>query len=552
MLPLPTFGFQSPHHRRNALAILALLLTLGCLVTPIFAQRSEQAVAQPVQVDWPAVVRDAQTLSPQLSSDPKDKAFSARHRTSVAKRLDSYALKDGMVPLAHLNEHVVELFPGVATVPVPVLVPFETARFLSQKARSKGDRPRLRPSQHRDFLYGAGGNVRLVPGTTGYDALVTFAPSTLQSLGITSKEKPLLHIGGSALTYGDAEPGVLVAELQDQYPGLRRSRNEEDVTYTFRKYGVPYFATVVCTDTPTNQNVLKCEQADALVRAALRNFHLIGGGPMARKSSRASAVVVSGPTGVSAEFKYYPPGKLLPGSGVDGQGGSTDASVYGDILFPIKLSPTFAQSQVYMHWGDCGGGNNKQPLPKQTGDKHARYKCKQNDKQLLEWEGHPENYAYPWRDNFCEARDRDTLKCPAGRGHQGQDIRPSKCIPKSNDPERCQPDIHDVVAVADGVAFRDGNIVRLKVDGSAVYYVYLHMNTGTLDAAGIKNQQDNPVRKGQVIGKVGDFQDVPGGTTAHLHFEVRTAAPKMPQSPYMTLIRAYERLIGAQGTEITD
>ena len=99
-----------------------MLLTVGCLVTPIFAQRSEQAVPQSVQVDWPAVVRDVQTLSPRLSTDPKDKAFSALHHASVAKRLNSYALKEGMAPLAHLNELVVDLFPGMATVPVPVLV----------------------------------------------------------------------------------------------------------------------------------------------------------------------------------------------------------------------------------------------------------------------------------------------------------------------------------------------------------------------------------------------------------------------------------------------
>src|ERR1700674_3038481 len=116
MLWLPTFGFRSSALRRSALAILAMLLTVGCLVTPIFAQRSELAVPQPVQVDWSAMVRDVQTLSPQLSAGPKDKAFSARHQASVAKRLNSYALKEGMVPLAHLNELVVERFPGVATV----------------------------------------------------------------------------------------------------------------------------------------------------------------------------------------------------------------------------------------------------------------------------------------------------------------------------------------------------------------------------------------------------------------------------------------------------
>jgi hypothetical protein len=205
-----------------------------------------------------------------------------------------------------------------------------------------------------------------------------------------------------------------------------------------------------------------------------------------------------------------------------------------------------------MHWGNCLGDGNQIAVPKQSGDQHRRYRCRQNDKELLHWEGHPENYAYPWSDNFCEARDRDTQKCPAGRGHQGQDIRPSTCIPQSGDPDRCKPDIHEVVAVADGVALRDQNKIKLIVDSQRLYYVYLHMNKKTLDAAGMKDQQKNPVKKGQVLGKVGDFDGEPGGTSAHLHFEVRPGSPPMPVSPYMTLIRAYERLIGAQGTEITD
>ena len=108
------------------------------------------------------------------------------------------------------------------------------------------------------------------------------------------------------------------------------------------------------------------------------------------------------------------------------------------------------------------------------------------------------------------------------------------------------------MAVADGNACREVNKIRLKFDTTVLYYVYLHMNTNTLDAAGMKDMQCTPVRKGQVIGKVGDFLDIRGGTTTHLHFEIHPGTILKRYNPYMTLIRAYERLIGAQGTELPD
>jgi hypothetical protein len=208
--------------RRNLLATLCLFLTVGCLVTPILAQRGEQAVPRQVQIDWLAAVRDAQTLSPQLSTNPTD--LPSRLRASVADRLSGYAIKDGMTPLALLNELVIDLFPGVATIPMPVLVPFETARFLAEKARVKANSPRLQPGEHRRYLYGAGGTLQLVPDTTGYDALVTYEPDALRNLGIASTRRRMVHIAGGTQSYGGDQPGDLVEDMQAQFPGLRDRR----------------------------------------------------------------------------------------------------------------------------------------------------------------------------------------------------------------------------------------------------------------------------------------------------------------------------------------
>jgi hypothetical protein len=482
MTQFPFSLFLSSHACRSALAILAAQLALGCLVTPILAQTAERAVPQQAQIDWPAVVQDAQALAPQLSTESTDNALSPRLQSSITKRLDSYELKDGMVPLAQLNELVAGLVPGVAKAPVPVLVPFETAKFLSQEAVVPKGGNRSRPqSEHRQFLYGSGGSLQLVPGTTGYDALVTYEPAALKALGIQSTRRRVVHIAGATLSYGRTEAGELVEPLQAQYPGLRRQQSDEEVAYTFRKYGVPYFASVWCSNRPLDPHALKCEQAEALLRVTVQNLRLIGGNPLPKKMRASEAMppqtTPPHPTQVSRDFKYYPPGKLLPGSGDDDMEGSTDRNVYGDIQFPIKVAPSYAQSQVFMHWGNClsspGTSDKIVPLPKQTGDRHDRYRCKQNQKQLLHWEGHPENYAYPWRDNFCEARGAgagSTLECPAKRGHQGQDIRPGSC-PGSAGAEICQTDVHEIVAVAAGNACRDGNKVRLRFDTTSLYYV---------------------------------------------------------------------------------
>jgi len=80
------------------------------------------------------------------------------------------------------------------------------------------------------------------------------------------------------------------------------------------------------------------------------------------------------------------------------------------------------------------------------------------------------------------------------------------------------------------------------------------MSPKSLKDAGMERGKTVPVTAGRVIGKVGNYDKaVPDQTTAHLHFEIRRGDNiGDPLSPYRTLIRAYERVINAQGTEITD
>ena len=47
----------------------------------------------------------------------------------------------------------------------------------------------------------------------------------------------------------------------------------------------------------------------------------------------------------------------------------------------------------------------------------AAYRCRVNSVPLIADES--ANYAYPWRDNFCEHRNFLVGQCPGGKGHQG-------------------------------------------------------------------------------------------------------------------------------------
>ena len=62
------------------------------------------------------------------------------------------------------------------------------------------------------------------------------------------------------------------------------------------------------------------------------------------------------------------------------------------------------------------------------------------------------------------------------------------------------------------------------------------------------------VHEGDVIGKVGNYFKKPGGTTYHLHFDVQVPTRQgwVFVNPYMTLVAAYERLIGGRGELVND
>ena len=554
----PSSTVVAAAHRATAPAIVIAGLLLG-VCAPALAQSEPRQV----DVDWAAVARDVQGLSPHLAAPPEGPL--ARHSAGVANQLERYVTKDqeAMRPLAQLNAFMAQTYPRVDTVPIPVLAPVATGRHLAEFARTGEGGPQVAKASLSPVV----AEMHFIAKTTGYDAILTVNPDWLRRHRFANVDLVQVHIAGAAMVYPKRGVGrgasretrgdlVKDTNLQRRFPDLRRHVGAEDVSYNFIKYGVPYFASVPCqAKGRALPNIVSCADVEPILQAVLADLDVIGGAPIGPQR-RSEAAEPPRPTDVSPTFRFFAPGNLLPGTSQGNRGGVTDRIRHGpaDFLFPIELHPIFANSQLFMHGGDCHG--------QKTMLGNGRYKCRQNPSKILEpREGHGENYAPPWRDNYCEVRDeqgRQPKDCPAPLGgHEGQDIRPRECI---NDGGRCKINVFNVVAVTAGQAWwTPTNHVRLiSQDGTNLYYMYLHMSPDALRRAGMQQGAPVAVARGAKVGEVGNWlKTQPAATTAHLHFEIRKQFEMCGEfgctvAPYWTLILAYERLIDARGTEVTN
>lgn len=85
-----------------------------------------------------------------------------------------------------------------------------------------------------------------------------------------------------------------------------------------------------------------------------------------------------------------------------------------------------------------------------------------------------------------------------------------------------------------------------------IRFRYLHMNPRKMDEDNLLSGRR--VHEGEIIGKVSNFSMKEAGTSYHVHFDVQvpTKVGWVFVNPYMTLVAAYERLIGERGTELAD
>jgi murein DD-endopeptidase MepM/ murein hydrolase activator NlpD len=532
------------HRVRRVGDALQACCLIGCIFAfPAAAQEAAPQLQSPrvsaADVDWSAVRAALADLDPLISQGDAGGGSSPD-------------------ALTRLNAATAKVFPKIAASPVPVLLPFDTAAYLREAAvGTAGDNSRYLSGFHAATFF--------VPGPSGYDAALSLRPQDSPDLDLTFANRVDVQISGSALVYeldGPAVPdGTPVPQLEGQFPGIRRTLLESHLRYTFVRFGVPYVVSIECFDGPSRERRLSCREADKVAVRFLKALNIVGGAPLPppyppplageEKSMNPPPQTIERPEKISPDFTYYAPGDILPGTGMRGQGGRADFTVYAKIRFPMAQGPAYANSQSFMNWGNCDltgrvalGGSGKD----------AAYRCKVNAKPLVNDES--KNYAYPWRDNFCEHRDYYVGQCPAGLGHQGQDIRPGSCLLRNEGAGRCDPYQEDVVAVSDGVVLRapGDKALYLVVNkpGMHIRFRYLHMNPQLLDSAGMVSGRD--VAEGEVIGAVGNYGRQPGGTTYHLHFDMQvpTRDGWVFVNPYVTLVTAYERLIGGRGQLVND
>ncbi len=425
--------------------------------------------------------------------------------------------------LSELNAIAAEIFPAVARSPVPVLLPFAIADYAHDRATDQSA-----PAESYSFDFQP--TKFFLAGPTGYDATFALRPREISGLDdIAFRDPVVVQISAFNMLYRlPAARGATprqAGEIEKEFPGVRRQILEHTLRYSFERYGIPYVVTIQCFDSAQRRTRLACRNAERIAARFLQALRLVGGNPAADNVATPPAVAAR-PDPVSKVFSYHPVGKLIPGTGMRAPEGDADRTVYARIRFPAAEAPAYVATQIYRK------RDKSQPEPV---------------------EGEPELDTYRWRDNFCEKRDFQVGQCPSGRGHQGQDITGLTCHAKVDSKIRCRPYNDALVAVRDGMiqreAWNESFFLVVNEAGERMRFRHLHMHPKQLDRDSIIGGAI--VKEGQPIGTIGNYDRRPGLTSTHLHFELQvpTRDGYVRVNPYMTLIAAYEHLIGARGTE---
>ena len=546
--------WRTPDRAATIIALLAIML--AWTAPPLAAQSMQRPVIEPVTINWAATDGDFNTYRATIATARARGNLSLLTRARIALLKLRFASLRSADLQASVNELIGERFRRIAESPTPVLLPFDTPRYLSDRVSADGAGPTSA------YLNGFSSFKYFRPGPAGYDAsFIMPAAEVAKIAGVTTAGDVAVTLAGSSLFYVLTNPSPPIGDIDTRFPNLSptvtRVIHERALRFSFFRYGAPYLVSIDCRPQGTTIDLIPCEQADKIAERFLQSLQLVGGAPPKRQLGQAPPDTVDRPRCPDRNFTYRAPGDLTPGSGYKNYGGKVDYTVYARMQFPIAASHAYANSQVFNNVGECFSDPPDNittvPEPKLKGDTYA---CKQNPKKLLTFfEGAQGNYAYPWQDNFCESRDWPLGQCPGGNGHQGQDVRSGRCFPKSETDLHCEPYHHRVNAVREGIIQRErGKEALYLVINTATEHIrirYLHMNPAQMDRDGMLTGRE--VSEGERLGLMGNFFDgKEGGTTYHLHIDLQvpTRDGWLYVSPYMTLVAAYERMLGRFGTEI--
>jgi hypothetical protein len=497
-------------------AASAFLLLAGTAV--LIADEFRTPAVSAVRVEWRSALDQLRSEIASQPSVASGFSFAGRHRLA---RFDPRRTP----ALVQLNAVTSPIFNGIGRSPVPVLLPFDTAAFLDARANGAPDSLSLQSHQadFRTDLFDA--------GPAGYDAVFALEPDAGDGMPQRTFARPVeVQITGSILTYDIIDPhgggGEPVKALSAQFPDLRRFIREGYVRYAFTRFGVPYVVSIQCLDSTPRARRLACREAYPVAERFLRALRVAGGLPSRPRPDIPSAIAERPPQR-SPDFTYRPSGDIAPARGGRQQSGHADFTAYSQIRFPLEKAPASAHSQ-----SPAKRRSSERPLTEQSAGRYA---------------------GYPWQDNFCEARSFNVGQCASGFGHQGQDIRPA-CTPRHAGADGCDPYRQAVVAVRDSVVIRSvrqqAATLQINTRTEHIRFRYMHMNPKSMDTDGVLNGRH--VDEGERLGVVSNYLDHPNGTSRHLHFDVQvfTRDGWLWVNPYVTLISAYERLIGGRGRKI--
>lgn len=485
----------------------------------------------------PALAQDFQKPRIIISKVDWESAAQSTGNTAASLSTERFAI---------LNKVLAPRFPAIDKSAVPVLLPIDLDALRKDQEAGAAD-----AATGNKYFGDFAPSKFFLAGPAGYDTTFWINP---KEAGLKFQyPKPVeVELGGAAYVYDLDPPNHQEVfpppkELAEKFPGMQRVLRENHVRYVFEKFGVPYVVDIQCYDRRPSRKFLACREADQVAVRFLTRLQVAGGtaSPIAEPKFDLGR-----PSKESEDFTYYPPGDLIENSGWKKMPGRADYNVYARIRFPMANAPGYIKSQSFMPWGDCYRTGHTGRI----GRKDSPYACKVNGKPMLFNESAAVNWTYPWRDNFCEMRDFLVGQCPGGYGHQGQDMRPSNCVLNNEGSDRCLPYQHTIAASHDGLIWRTpGNLGAYIVWNSADEHArvrYLHMNPKMMDDEGLISGRI--VSEGEIIGKVATWGDYESGTSYHLHYnlQVFTKVGWVWVNPYMTLVAAYERQIGARGREI--
>ncbi len=532
---------------RVKVQILAAALLLSCGLGAAQARDFAAPRLTLAKVDWEAALAAL------------DKVDALKDR--VAKTGSDGEAPDTVETFERLNRATSAALANIAASPVPVLLPFDLIGFLRARDQA-ADEPAAKPFT----IFNA--PKLFLPGPAGYDAAFSFrAREVAEFSGIDFKEDVEIQITGAAFHYELDHTVKLEAKpiaLEAQFPGIRRGYLQSHMRYIFTRHGVSYTVSILCFDGASRAKRLSCREADPIALRFLASLQLVGGTPQPLMPS-VDPALLERPAETARDFIYVAPGHLIAGTGYRKHGGRADATVYTALRFPLAVGPAHVYSQMFMYSGDCAGVDNPRTLRRGG----ALFRCQNDEKKDDKKDDKAADAAsalaptappvylpvYPWRDNFCETRDFSVGQCPAGWGHQGEDIVPAHCA-FEGDKNRCDAQRLALVAVHSGTILRapgqEGLVIVVNTPDAHLRFRYLHMDPKALDAAGLISGR--VVSAGDPIGKISNFSGHEDGTSHHLHFDMQvlTRDGWILANPYATLVSAYERLIGARGEERID